>query len=114
MVDGTPGTPFDDEVVVRRLRFAAADTGFAVVEADRDGDDVVLVGHLAHLEPGERVAVRGTWQDDRRFGLQVRVEHAEPRAPSGPEALIGYLERVRHVGPARAARLYERHGERVL
>src|SRR4051794_36713068 len=114
MVEGTPGTAFEDEVVIRRLRFAAADTGFAVVEADRDGDEVVLVGHLAHLEAGERVAVTGRWQDDRRFGMQVRADHAEPRAPSGPKALITYLERVKGVGPTRAARLYRSYGDDVL
>ena len=114
MVDGAPGTSFDDEVVICRVRFAAADTGFAVVEADRDGDEVVLVGHLAHLEAGERVAVSGRWQDDKRFGMQVRADRAEPRAPSGPKALITYLERVKGVGPLRAARLYERFGEDVL
>ena len=49
MIDGEPGTAFEDEVVIRRLRFAAEDTGFAVVDAVREGDDVVLVGTLAHL-----------------------------------------------------------------
>src|SRR3954447_24712161 len=114
MVEGTPGMRFEDEVAVRRMRFAAPDPGFAVVEADRDGDEVILVGHLAHLEPGERVAVTGRWQDDRRFGLQVRADTAQPRAPSGPKALITYLERVKGVGPMRAARLYERYGDAVL
>src|SRR3954452_3397631 len=114
MVEGTPGTRFEDEVDVRRVRFAAADTGFAVVEADRDGDEVVLVGHLAPLAPGERVAVSGTWQDDRRFGMQVRAERAEPFGPSGAAAIVGYLERVKNIGPARAARLYRDHGDHVL
>jgi exodeoxyribonuclease V alpha subunit len=114
MVEGTPGSPFADEVEIRRVRFAAADTGFAVVEAERDGDEVVLVGHLAHLEAGERVAVTGRWQDDKRFGMQVRADTAAPRAPAGPKALILYLERVKGVGPTRAARLYQRYGEDVL
>jgi exodeoxyribonuclease V alpha subunit len=114
MVEGMPGTDFEDEVVVRRVRFATPDGAFAVVEADRDGDEVVLVGPLAHLEERERVAVAGTWQDDRRFGMQVRVRTAEPLAPSGEEALLAYLRRVRHVGPGRAARLLERHGDGVL
>src|SRR4051812_13966889 len=114
MVEGTPGMRFGDEVAVRRMRFAAPDTGFAVVEADRDGDEVVLVGHLAHLEAGERVAVSGTWQDDRRFGMQVRADAARPLGPSGPKSLITYLERVKGIGPMRAARLYERHGDAVL
>src|SRR3954465_5301531 len=114
MVEGTPGTRFEDEVRIRRVRFAAADTGFAVVEGERDGDEVVLVGALAHLEPGERVAGTGTWPDDRRFGMQVRAERAEPFGPSGAKALITYLERVKGIGPTRAARLYQRYGDDVL
>src|SRR4051794_39742465 len=114
MVEGTPGTSFEDEVLIRRVRFAAADTGFAVVEGERDGDEVVLVGALAHLEPGERVAVTGTWQDDRRFGMLVRAERAEPFGPSGAKALITYLERVKGIGPTRAARLYQAYGDGVL
>jgi exodeoxyribonuclease V alpha subunit len=47
MIDGEPGTAFEDEVVVRRLRFASEESGFAVIDADRSGDDVVLVGTLA-------------------------------------------------------------------
>src|SRR3954462_6358282 len=114
MADGEPGTSFQDEVAIHRVRFAAPDTGFAVVEADRDGDDIVLVGHLSHLEAGERVAIAGRWQDDKRFGMQVRTDRAEPRAPSGAKALIPSLERIKGVGPMRAARLYERYGEDVL
>src|SRR3954447_1888748 len=114
MIEGAPGTAFEDEVVVQRVRFTAPDGAFGVVEADRDGDEIVLVGPVAHLEERERVVIAGTWQDDRRFGLQVRVSSAQPLAPSGTDALMAYLRRVKHVGDARAARLLERHGEGVL
>ena len=85
-----------------------------MLDADRDGDEVVLVGAIAHLEERERVRISGVWQDDRRFGMQVKVATAEPLAPSGADALIAYLKRVKHVGGVRAARLLERHGDRVL
>ncbi len=114
MIDGEPGTAFEDEVLVRRRRWASDETGFAVLDADRDGDEVVLVGAIAHLEERERVRISGVWQDDRRFGMQVKVAIAEPLAPSGADALIAYLRRVKHVGGIRAARLLERHGDRVL
>ncbi len=94
MVEGTPGAPFEDEVVVRRRRWASEDSGFAVLDADRDGDEIVLVGPLAHLEERERARVAGVWQDDRRFGLQVKVAVAEPLAPAGDAALLTYLRRV--------------------
>jgi len=100
--------------VVRRIRFAGEDGGFAVLDAERDGDELVLVGPVAHLEARERARIRGTWQDDRRFGMQVRVATAEPLAPSGDAALLAYLKRVKHVGPGRARQLLDRHGPGVL
>ena len=58
--------------------------------------------------------ITGVWQDDKRFGPQIKVKLAQPIPPSGEEALLAYLKRVRHVGGVRAAKLLEKHGERVL
>ncbi|MDA0174391.1 AAA family ATPase [Solirubrobacter taibaiensis] len=109
-----PGTPFEDEIVVRRIRFSSEDTGFAVVDADRDGDELVLIGPLAHLEEREHVKVSGIWHEDKRYGPQVKVSLAESVPPSGDEALMAYLKRVRHVGAIRASKLLDRYGEHVL
>ena len=114
MIEGVPGTPFQDEVLIRRRRWASDDTGFAVIDADRAGDEVILVGTIAHLEERERVRIDGVWQDDRRYGLQVKVATAEPLAPAGDEALLAYLKRVTHVGSARAGRLLDLYGDAVL
>jgi len=110
-----PGTDFQDTIKVRRLRFASDDGAFAVVDAESsDGDDIVLVGPLAHLEEREHVLVTGVWQDDKRFGPQVKVKVAEPVPPSGEEALLAYLKRVRHIGATRAAKLLDKYGDHVL
>ena len=114
MIEGIPGTPFEDEVLIRRCRWSSDETGFAIIDAERAGDEVVLVGTIAHLEERERVRISGQWQDDRRYGLQVKVTTAEPLAPSGEAALLVYLKRVRHVGGRRAERLLELYGEDVL
>src|SRR4051794_21282071 len=53
VTEGMPGAPFDDGVLVRGLRWTSEDSGFAVVDAERDGDDIVLVGPIGHLEEGE-------------------------------------------------------------
>ena len=114
VIEGIPGTQFQDEVVIRRLRWASDETGFAIIDADRAGDEVTLVGTIAHLEARERVRISGQWQDDRKYGLQVKVATAEPLAPTGEAALLVYLKRVRHVGGRRAERLLELYGEAVL
>jgi exodeoxyribonuclease V alpha subunit len=114
MLDGIPGTPFDGEVVIRRRRWASDETGFGVLDADWQDDEIVLVGTIAHLEERERAHVSGVWKEDHRYGLQVNVALAEPLPPSGEAALTAYLVRVRHVGRVRAAKLLARYGDDVL
>jgi exodeoxyribonuclease V alpha subunit len=114
VIEGIPGTRFEDEVLIRRCRWSSDETGFAIVDADRDGDEITLVGTIAHLEERERVRISGEWQDDKRYGLQVKVATAEPLAPTGEAALLVYLKRVRHVGGRRAERLLELYGDDVL
>ena len=67
-----PGTAFEGEVLIRRLRWSSDETGFAVIDAEAGGDELVLIGLIAHLEERERVRVAGVWQDDRRYGPQVQ------------------------------------------
>ncbi|HEY6399031.1 MAG TPA: AAA family ATPase, partial [Solirubrobacteraceae bacterium] len=103
---------FDGEVTVRRSRFVSEETGWAVLEAmTADGEGVVLVGMLHHLEERERAHVVGSWVNDDRFGMQVKVEQATPLPPSDAETLAAYLRRVKHVGDRRARRLIERFGD---
>ncbi len=103
--------PFDAEVVVRRTRYASEETGWAVIDAaDADGEPVVLVGPLVHLEAHERAHITGTWVDDSRYGLQVKVAQAEPLPPADAETVAIYLRRVKHIGGKRAATLIEQHG----
>jgi exodeoxyribonuclease V alpha subunit len=102
---------FNSQVTIRRTRFASEETGWAVLEAAaEDGETVVLVGSLTHLEERERAHVLGTWVEDRRYGLQVKVAEATPLPPSDARTLTAYLLRVRHVGARRAARLIDRFG----
>jgi exodeoxyribonuclease V alpha subunit len=108
------GEPFAGEVLVRARRFASEESGFAVLDCEADGERVVLVGPLVHLEERERAAVSGTWVLDPRYGPQVKVREAHPVAPADGEALLAYLRRVRHVGPRRAAALHVAHGADVL
>src|SRR5258708_3161280 len=102
---------FDSEVTIRRIRYASEDGGWAVLEAiSEDGDEVVLVGPLGHLEQRERAQVQGEWVDDARYGPQVKAIQAPPLAPTDAESVAIYLMRVKHVGAKRAARLIDRYG----
>jgi exodeoxyribonuclease V alpha subunit len=102
---------FDEPVTIRHVRFANAQTGWAVVDAAAaDGTPIALVGPLVHLEEGERARIIGEWATDSRYGRQVKVSEARPLAPDDPATVAGYLRRVKHVGARRAAALIERFG----
>jgi exodeoxyribonuclease V alpha subunit len=102
---------FAGEVTVRRVRYLSPDQGWAVLDADGDGgEELVLVGPLGHLEPRERARVLGSWVDDPRYGPQVKVAEAVPLAPADAESVALYLRRIKHVGARRAERLIARYG----
>jgi exodeoxyribonuclease V alpha subunit len=105
---------FSGEVEVTRRRFVNPESGFAVLDCSAGDERLVLVGPLAHLEERERAQVTGTWVRDPRFGLQLNVSEAHPLPPSGAEAGIAYLRRVRHIGRRRARELVERFGDDVI
>jgi exodeoxyribonuclease V alpha subunit len=107
---------FNSQVTVRRRRYASEESGWAVIEAaGDDGDPIVLVGPLIHLEERERAHVVGRWVDDSRYGMQVKVSEATPLPPTDFESVAIYLRRVKHVGAKRAQKLIDRYGiERVL
>ncbi len=102
---------FDSQVTIRRRRYASEESGWAVIDAAQDdGAPVVLVGPLIHLEERERAHIVGTWVDDSRYGLQVKVAEARPLPPTDVESVTVYLCRVKHVGAKRAGTLIERYG----
>ena len=107
-------SPFSAEVTVRQRRYVSEDAGFAVLDCTTPDGHVTLVGPVAHLEENERAQVSGSWTSDRRFGEQVRVETAVPLEPSGRDAVLSYLRKVKHVGERLAARLLDRYGETAI
>jgi exodeoxyribonuclease V alpha subunit len=96
--------------------FRAEDDGYAVLEVqDADsGEGFALVGPVAHLGEGDRAEVSGDWQTHNRYGRQLRAQGALPLDPADREGQVAYLTSLRHIGPARAERLVDEHGEGVL
>ena len=100
-----------------RVIFKAEDDGYAVLEVAATpsrGDSHALVGPVAHLNPGDRAEVSGEWQTHATYGRQLRAQRAMPMDPEDREGRIAYLTSLRHIGPARAERLVDEHGEEVM
>jgi exodeoxyribonuclease V alpha subunit len=96
--------------------FRAEDDGYAVLEVQEagSGEGFALVGPVAHLGTGDRAEVSGEWQTHSRYGRQLRAQRALPIDPADRDGQVAYLTSLRHIGPARAERLVDEHGEKVL
>jgi exodeoxyribonuclease V alpha subunit len=103
-------------VEVLGVIFCAEDDGYAVLEVQdaESGEGFALVGPVAHLGVGDRAEVSGDWQTHSRYGRQLRAQGALPLDPADRAGRIAYLTSLRHIGPARAERLVDEHGEGVL
>ncbi len=103
-------------VEVHAVIFRAEDDGYAVLEVEdaEAGEEFILVGPVAHLGVGDRAEVSGDWQTHARYGRQLRAQGALPLDPADRAGRIAYLTTLRHIGPARAERLVDEHGEGVL
>ena len=107
---------YSGTVEVLGVIFKADDDGYAVLEVqDPDtGTGFALVGPVAHLSAGDRAEVSGDWQTHSRYGRQLRARGALPLDPADREGQVAYLTSLRHIGPARAERLVDEHGEGVM
>ncbi len=106
---------FTGTVEVLGVIFSAEDDGYAVLEVrDESGEGFALVGPVAHLSEGDRAEVAGDWQTHSRYGRQLKARGALPLDPADREGRVAYLTSLRHIGPARAERLVDEHGEGVL
>ncbi|HEX3608325.1 MAG TPA: AAA family ATPase [Solirubrobacterales bacterium] len=121
-MDGTT-TLFDADatghtgtVEVLTVTYCAEDRSYAVlrVEDTGSGERMVMVGPVAHLSVGEQAEVSGEWTTHERYGRQLQVRSARPLDPTDREGHIRYLTSLRNIGQARAERLADMHGERVL
>ena len=107
---------FTGTVEVLGVIFSAEDDGYAVLEVQEveSGEGFALIGPVAHLNAGDRAEVSGDWETHSKYGRQLKARGALPLDPADRKGRVAYLTTLRHIGPARAERLVDEHGEGVL
>ena len=96
--------------------FRDDDSGFTIARLEREGEEPVTIkGLLAGVDTGERLRVSGRWQEDPRFGKQLRVDSFLPLVPETDAAIRDFLgRRVDGIGPVMAQRLVDHFGAQTL
>lgn len=110
--------PLTIEGTLERVRFASEDDDWSVVALSLGdtGREVIAVGNLAGVQPGESLRLTGRWTRHPKFGTQFKVESFSSVAPAtaqGIERLLG-SGLIEGIGRELASRLVAAFGERTL
>ncbi len=93
------------------------ENGYAVIRMTLDdGDSAMVVGCFPCVAPGEAVSAEGSWMLHSQHGRQFKAEHAIRLLPTNADDIYKYLAggTVRGIGPATAALIVNRFGEKAL
>jgi len=109
---------FRGEVLVRSERLTRDEWAIraaVLVRSDGTrGDEVTLVGNIAHLRAGDRAEVAGRWDLHPQYGRQLKCSSATPLEHTDAEGALDYLARTKHIGKRRAALLHAIYGEMLF
>ena len=102
---------------VSAVIFRNDENGYGVVKIELDsGENVTAVGCLPYIAPGEMISAEGSWMTHAQHGRQFKIEQCSRLLPTSAEAIYEYLAggTVRGVGPATAALIVDRFGDKAL
>jgi exodeoxyribonuclease V alpha subunit len=106
------------EATVHDVVFRSDDGRFVVARAAARHEDgpVTVVGDLGAVSAGETLRLRGRWTVHKTYGRRFHAEAFTPVMPTTSAGIARYLGSglVPGVGPALAARLVQRFGDRSL
>jgi exodeoxyribonuclease V alpha subunit len=106
------------EGTVERIVYAGNDGTFSVVrlQVENQLDLVSVVGAMPGIPVGARLRVRGHYEEDARFGKQLRVDGFTELAPETLDGIQRYLGSglVKGIGKELARRIVEKFGLKTL
>ena len=105
--------PVTLEGVVARVVYSQEESAYAVVALQQaDAPEVIAVGSLLGVQPGETVRLTGAWTEHPRYGRRFQVESyatITPRTVAGLEQYLG-SGMVPGIGPGFARRIVSHFG----
>jgi exodeoxyribonuclease V alpha subunit len=104
--------------VIERVSFSNPDNGYTVArfQVDDRFGLVTVVGTLAEVHPGARLALTGRWKTHPKYGEQFQIEQYEEESPATVEGIKRYLGSglIKGLGPVMAKRIAETFGPYTL
>jgi exodeoxyribonuclease V alpha subunit len=103
---------------VERIVFLNPENDYTVarLEPEERAEPFTAVGHLAGVQPGDRLQLTGSWVTDPRFGEQFKVSRYRIIPPSTRKGIIRFLSSklIQGIGKGYAEKIYDTFGDETL
>jgi exodeoxyribonuclease V alpha subunit len=103
---------------VERIIYRSEETGYTVcaLKSDRRSDEIIVVGNVTAIWPGELLKATGKWSRHKQHGIQFTTEKLVCVEPHTVAGIKKYLASglVRGIGEVLAGRLVKKFGENTL
>ena len=102
---------------VEAVIYKNEENGYTVLRMrDGSGENVTVVGCFPYAAAGESMIVSGQWMTHSVHGRQFKAEFAQRILPTSASAIYDFLAggSVKGIGPATAALIVDRFGDRAL
>jgi exodeoxyribonuclease V alpha subunit len=113
-----PGEPVENlEGTIDQIVYFNPDNGYTVCRFSPEaGEKLTLIGTFPPLSPGEVLRVSGRYEQNPRFGRQLRVENFVPVLPSSVKGIEKFLSSglIKGIGPVLARRIVKEFGARTI
>ncbi|MCL2054932.1 MAG: ATP-dependent RecD-like DNA helicase [Oscillospiraceae bacterium] len=102
--------------VVEAVTYSNPQNGYVILDLDKGGDYVTVVGELGNIEAGEELTLRGEYATHPKFGVQFKAVLCERTMPATEASIQKYLSSgvIKGVGAALAKRIVEKFGDKSL
>ena len=102
---------------VEAVIYKNEENGYTVLRLrDGSGESVTVVGCFPYAAAGESMIISGQWMTHSVHGRQFKAEFAQRILPTSASAIYDFLAggSVKGIGPATAALIVDRFGDRAL
>lgn len=101
--------------ILERIVFENAETGYAIARLssrEYPGELITVVGHVASINAGESLLLKGWWGNNPKYGRQFQIDSYETVLPATIVGLRKYLGSglIKGIGPVMAARIVTHFG----
>ncbi len=102
---------------VETVIYKNEENGYTVLKLkDENGEIVTVVGCFPYAAPGESMIASGEWMHHNVHGRQFKAEYSQRYLPNSAASIYQFLAggSVKGVGPATAALIVDRFGDKTL